>query len=177
MRSWRESSCPCLFNDIKSQSYSCVVLICVHDKWVPITTAWHILRLRMEKLTEQCQESIIIPVHEKGNETDCNNHRGISLLSTTYKILSNILLSRLTPYVEEMIRYHQCGFWHDRSITDHNIFICQILQKNWEYNEAVHQLFIDFKKANESVRMEVVCNILIELNILKKMSELKKNVS
>ena len=30
-------------------------------------------------------------------------------MSSTYKILSNILLSRLTPYVEEIIGHHQCG--------------------------------------------------------------------
>jgi hypothetical protein len=28
-------------------------------------------------------------------------------------------------------------------------------RKNWEYNETVHQLFIDFKKAYDSVRREV----------------------
>jgi hypothetical protein len=37
----------------------------------------------------------IVPIHKKGDETDCNNYRGISLLSTSHKILSNILLSRL----------------------------------------------------------------------------------
>jgi hypothetical protein len=37
----------------------------------------------------------------KGDKTDCTNYRSMSLLSTTYKILSSILLSRLTPYVEE----------------------------------------------------------------------------
>jgi hypothetical protein len=40
--------------------------------------------------------------------------------------------------------------------------ICQILEKKWEYNETVHQLFIDFKKAYDSVRREVLHNILIE---------------
>jgi hypothetical protein len=35
---------------------------------------------------------------------------GISLLPTTYKILSNILLSRLIPYAEEIIGDQQCGF-------------------------------------------------------------------
>jgi hypothetical protein len=32
-----------------------------------------------------------VPVHKKGGKTNCNNYRGISLLSTSYKILSNIL--------------------------------------------------------------------------------------
>jgi hypothetical protein len=35
----------------------------------------------------------------------------------------------------------------------------------WEYNETVHQLFIDFKKAYDSVRREVLYNILIEFGI------------
>jgi hypothetical protein len=46
-----------------------------------------------------------------------NNYRGISLLSTSYKILSNILLSRLVPYIDEIIGDHQCGFQRNRSTT------------------------------------------------------------
>jgi hypothetical protein len=57
-----------------------------------------------------------VPIFKKG---DCGNYRGISLLSTMYKILSNILLSSLIPYAEEIIGDHQCGFQHNRSTTDH----------------------------------------------------------
>jgi hypothetical protein len=64
----------------------------------------------MEKLPDQWKESIILPVHKKGDRTDYSNYRGISLLSTSYKILSNILLSRLGPYIDEIIGDHQCGF-------------------------------------------------------------------
>jgi hypothetical protein len=39
------------------------------------------------------------------------------------------------------------------------------LGKKWEYNEAVHYLFIDFKKAYDSVRREVLCKILIDFGI------------
>ena len=67
---------------------------------------------------------------------------------TTYKILSNILLSRLTPYAEEIIGDHQCGFSCNRSTTDHIFRICQIHEKKWEYNETVHQLFIDFNEVS-----------------------------
>jgi hypothetical protein len=37
---------------------------------------------------------------QKGDKTDCNNYRWISLLSTSYRILPNILLSALSPYVD-----------------------------------------------------------------------------
>jgi hypothetical protein len=44
--------------------------------------------LGMSELPDQWKESIIVPVHKKGDKTDCSNYRGISLLSTSYKILS-----------------------------------------------------------------------------------------
>jgi hypothetical protein len=39
---------------------------------------------------------IIIPVLRKGDRTVCSNYRGISLPSTSYRILSGILCSRLS---------------------------------------------------------------------------------
>jgi len=95
-------------------------------------------------------------------------------LPTTYKILSNILLSRLTPYAEEIIWDHQSGFRRNRSTTDHIFCMRQILKKKFEYSEAVHQLFIDFKKAYDSVRREVLFNILIEFGIPMKVVRLIK---
>ena len=62
-----------------------------------------------EELSEERNGSIIEPIHKKGDKTDCYNYRGISLLPTTYKILSNILLLGLIPYAEEVIGDHQCG--------------------------------------------------------------------
>jgi hypothetical protein len=52
-----------------------------------------------EELPDQWKESLIVPVHKMGDKTDCNNYCGISLLSTSYKILSNILLSWFSPYI------------------------------------------------------------------------------
>ena len=95
-------------------------------------------------------------------------------MPTTYKILSNVLLSSLTSYAEEIIGDHQCGFRHDRSTTDHMCCICQIHEKKWEYNETVHQLFIDFRTAYDSVRREVLCNIIIEFGIPLKLVRLIK---
>jgi len=78
-------------------------ICCVIHKF--IISIWN-----KEELPEEWKESIIVSVYKKGDKTDCNNYRGISLLPTMYKMLSNILLSRLIPYAEEVIGDHQCGF-------------------------------------------------------------------
>jgi hypothetical protein len=44
-----------------------------------------------KELPTQWKVSIIVPILKKGEKTNCNNYRGISLLSTSYNILSNIL--------------------------------------------------------------------------------------
>jgi hypothetical protein len=91
----------------------------------PINSIWN-----KEQLPDQWKESIIPPIHKKGDKTDCSNYRGISLLSTSYKMLSNILLSRLSPYVDKITGDNQCGFWRNRSTTDQAFCISQMLEKN-----------------------------------------------
>src|SRR5215475_13778071 len=75
-----------------------------------------------EELPEEWKESIIVHIYKKGDKTDCNNYRGISLLLTTCKIMSNILLSRLIPYAEEIIGDQQCGFRRYRSTTAYTLY-------------------------------------------------------
>ena len=70
----------------------------------------------------------------------------------------------------------QCVFQHNGSATDHMFCIRQILKKRGggEYNEAVHQLFIDFQKAYDSLRREVLYNMLMEFGIPMKLLRLIK---
>ena len=91
-----------------------------------------------EELPEEWKESVIVPIYKWGDKTDCANYRAVSLSPTTHNILSNILLSRLTPYAEEIIGDHQVGFRRNRSTTDHIFCICQILENKSVYNKAVH---------------------------------------
>ena len=118
--------------------------------------------------------SIILLIYKKGDKRDCSNYRGILLLLTMYKILSNILPSRLIPYTEEIIEYHQCGFRRNRSTTDHIFCVRQILEEIWQHNGAVYQLFIESKKAYDSVTREALYNILIEFGIPIKLIRLIK---
>jgi hypothetical protein len=82
-----------------------------------------------EELHDQWKESINVPVHKRGDKTDCNIYSALSLLSTSYKILSNILHSRLGPYIDNIIGDHQCGFQQNRSTTDQIFCVHHILEK------------------------------------------------
>jgi hypothetical protein len=66
------------------------------------------------------------------------------------------------------------GCLYNRSATDQIFCIRQILEKKWEYNETVDQLFVDFKKAHDSVRREVFYSILIKFGVPMKLLRLNK---
>jgi hypothetical protein len=56
-----------------------------------------------QEFPEKWKESITVPIYKNGDKTDCSNYSGISLSPATYKILSNILLSRLTPMQRKLL--------------------------------------------------------------------------
>ena len=56
-----------------------------------------------EEFSEDWKESIIVPIYKNGDKTDFNNYRGILFC---HYVQNFILLSRLTPYAEEIIEDH-----------------------------------------------------------------------
>jgi len=94
-------------------------------------------------------------------------------LPTTYKILANILLSSLTPYAEEITGDHQCGYRRNSSTIDLYSAFVKYLRKN---GNTIKQCigFMFYKKAYDSVRREVLYNILIEFGIPMKLVRLIK---
>jgi hypothetical protein len=43
-------------------------------------------------MPEQWKEYIVVPIYKEGDKAGCNNYGTISLLPSSYKILSSILL-------------------------------------------------------------------------------------
>jgi len=56
-----------------------------------------------ETIPKPWQVSVLCPIYKKGDVIDCKNYRGIFLLNTSYKVLSNIILNRFRPYAKEII--------------------------------------------------------------------------
>jgi hypothetical protein len=71
----------------------------------------------------------------------------MALGNTAYKILSNIILEKVKPYIEKIMGNYQNGCRDGRSVTDNILELKIINEKIWEYNQSVQYLFIDFQKA------------------------------
>ncbi|CAH2008602.1 unnamed protein product [Acanthoscelides obtectus] len=81
-----------------------------------------ILRIwREEEMPSDWELALITTLLKKGEETDCSNYRGISLLDVVYKILSTLLKMRLEKIIDPQLGDYQAGLRKGRSITD-NIF-------------------------------------------------------
>lgn len=68
---------------------------------------------------QSMRDSNIVTIFKrKGDMSDCNNYRGISLLSTAGKLFAKVALNRLQTLAEKLYPETQCGFRANRSTTD-----------------------------------------------------------
>lgn len=121
-----------------------------------------------ETIPEDWNVGIICPLYKKGDKLTCSNYRGITLLSSVYKVFSTVLLNRIKPLTEDIIGEYQCGFRGGRSTTDQIFSVRQIMEKMWEYGVDIYQLFIDFKQAYDSVNRNALWSAMVELGLPTK---------
>jgi hypothetical protein len=80
-------------------------------------------------------QSSAAPLHKMVIKSDWSNYRGISLLSTSYKILPNTGLCMLTLHADEIIQDHQCGFLCNKWTTD----IISTSSRHWKNGNIMVQ--------------------------------------
>ena len=118
-------------------------------------------------------KSIIIPLFKRGDESDPDNYRGISLLSTVSKLFTYILNKRLYAWAEKenKISYEQAGFRHSYSTMDHIFTLISIVQNcfNKPRGGKVYACFVDYRKAFDTVDRNKVWEKLEKLNTSSKL--------
>lgn len=127
-----------------------------------------------EELPKDWKCALIHPLHKKGDKEDVNNYRGISLLQVTYKILSACLLKRTQQQLEYKIGEYQAGFRPNRSCTEQIFNLKMILKHMALRGKPVICVFVDFKKAYDSVDRQALFNILEEQGLDNKTTNLIK---
>ena len=116
-------------------------------------------------IPEEWRVAKVYPIFKKGDQQDCNNYRGISILNVCYKIYASILKNRLNVIMESIISEAQNGFRKGRSCTDCTFTASQIIEKHREYNIPTYMLFIDFEKAFDQVNRNKLWGIMKQKGI------------
>ena len=105
---------------------------------------------------------------KKGNLSDCNNWRGITLLSLTSKIFSKVIHIRLSKSLGDKLREEQTGFRPGKSCSDHIFTLRQILEQSNEWNAPLYANFVDMEKAFDSIHRESLWKILRHYGVPQK---------
>ena len=109
-------------------------------------TVWEERRVPLE-----WRDALLVPVPKKGDLSCCDNWRGISLLDVMGKLFARVLNNRLQLVVEETVSDSQCGFRAGRGCVDMIFCVRQLVEKAIEHNTKVFLLFVDLRKAYDSV--------------------------
>ena len=103
--------------------------------------------------------SIIKPILKPGgNSIDPSCYRGISLQSCVTKLLCHIMNYRLCDYLEsnQLLYEEQNGFRSGRGCADHIFSLHSIVQCRKTLGKDTFAVFIDFRKAFDSVNRDLV---------------------
>ena len=149
-------------------------------------------------LLKQCKSSLLLPLHEllcqcwkegavpqdmrdakivtlyknKGERSDCNNYRGISLLSIVGKVFARVILTRLQKLAERVYPESQCGFRSERSTVDMIFSLRQLQEKCREQQMPLYISFIDLTKAFDMVSRDGLFKILPKIGCPPKLQSL-----
>lgn len=118
----------------------------------------------------------IIPIPKKGNLSDCGNYRGISMCSVVTKLMNKMILNRIRTELDPLLRKSQNGFRPGRSTTAHILSLRRIIEGVKAKNLPAVIIFIDFKKAFDSITRSSMYKILLAYGVPKKIVDLIKAV-
>ena len=114
---------------------------------------------------------IIIPIHKKGNTSDPNNYRGISLVSCFSKLFNTILNKRLKEWadINDKVTYAQFGVKVNYSTVGAIFILNRFIQEKIRTKGKLFCCFVDFRKAYDLINRNCLWYKLIKDGIDGKM--------
>ena len=100
--------------------------------------------------TQWCTHCII-PIFKSGDKTQVNNYRPISLLCILSKVLERIVYNCIMNFINNIFTTHQFGFLPGRSALQQLILYIDELFNGKIKSTGVDVIYMDFKKAFDSV--------------------------
>ena len=91
------------------------------------------------------------PIFKKGDRTNCENYRPISLLSILSKIFKRAICNIIYPEIKDLISNNQYGFVQRRSTESQLYVFYDKISKNLDSGGQTDVIYLDFTKAFDSV--------------------------
>ena len=107
---------------------------------------------------------------------NCNNYRGITLLSIPGKVFNRIILNKLKDIVDPNLRDNQAGFRKNRSCVDQITTLRLVVEQSLEWNSSFYINFIDYQKAFDSVDGDMLWKIMRHYGIPEKIVNLVRSL-
>ena len=134
-------------------------------KAAPYTSAamvWKIIERiwKERKVPQDWKEGFLVKLPKKGDQSECENHRGVMLLSVPGKVFNRIMLEKLKTAVDKKLRDHQAGFRKERSCIDQITTLKIIIDQSLEWNASLYVTFVDSEKAFDSLDRESLWKLM-----------------
>ncbi len=113
------------------------------------------------------QSSVVVSIPKKGDLSRMDNYRGISLMSTVLKILVTILSDRINQCFEDQRLFSpaQAGFRKKEECVTQVACLYELCRRRQIRDLPTYLLFVDFKKAYDSVPHEALFRKLFNYGI------------
>ena len=98
------------------------------------------------------------PIYKKGNKSDLNNYRPISLLPTISKIFERVIHTQLYNYLSEnkLLCEQQYGFRSQHSTELAAIKLVDYLTHNMDTNKIPTSIYLDLSKAFDTLSFDIL---------------------
>ena len=113
----------------------------------------HLFSLCLSKhyIPEEWRIHLIIPIFKSGDRSAVKNYRPISLLCTISKVLERIVFAHIIDFVSNSISPMQFGFLQNHSTLQQLLVFLKDIYNSFTHNTPTEVLYLDFKKAFDSV--------------------------
>ena len=114
-------------------------------------------------ITNSLCESIFVALPKVEGTLDCSKHRTISIMSQIIKILLRVILKRIRNKISPEISDQQFGFVAGKGTANAVFSLRMLAERCLDVQKEIFICFVDYEKAFDKVRHEILMNILNSL--------------
>ena len=148
-------------------------------KMVAVITSLFNLIFKSGKMPKVWAFGQISPIYKgKGNTSDPNNYRGITVISCFAKLFTSIINKRVCAFLEEnsLLGNEQAGFRKGHSTLDHLFALHCLIDIYLQKKKKLYCAFVDFRKAFDSVQHGLLWHKLLQMNVDGKVLDILRDL-